>query len=462
MRRLWLLVSVLISVLVLRNGAAQAAVFNAKTTTLENGLQVVVVENHMAPVVTHMMWIKAGAADEGHGVSGIAHYLEHLMFKGTAKVPNGEYSSRIARMGGTENAFTSWDYTAYFASVAKANLPMVMELEADRLAHLQIKKELAAPELAVVLDERRQRVEDEPFAPLVQQMAAALFPHHPYGIPVIGWKEELEKFTVEDARRFYETWYQPSNTVVVVSGDVKADEVFALARKTFGGLPTKQIPPRLRATDPPFKGSAMIVLENEHVRQTTLLRTYKVTPARKDEAHSIAIQVLQELLDASDASFLPKRLIQEKNLASGVRVNYEGDMYDEGQFSISLVPKPNVTKEQLLAELDAALQEYARRPPSEDDMKAARRSLQRQAVLARDSVMGPAQTIGLAIATGQRLEDVESWPEQIGAVKAEDVQKALKAILETPSVTGAIKPKEGIDPSKVLPLPPPQAEREIR
>lgn len=462
MRRFWLPMSILISALISLNGTAHAAVFNAKTATLENGLQVVVVENHMAPVVTHMMWIKAGAADEVQGVSGIAHYLEHLMFKGTAKVPNGEYSARIAQVGGTENAFTSWDYTAFFATVAKANLPMVMELEADRLAHLQIKKELATPELAVVLDERRQRVEDEPFAPLLQQMAAALFPHHPYGIPVIGWKEEIEKFTVEDARRFYETWYQPSNTVVVVSGDVKAEEVFALAKKTFGVLPTKHLAPRIRAIDPPFKGNATIVLEHEHVKQTTLLRSYKIAPARKDPANSIALQVLEELLDASDASFLPRRLIQEKNLASSVNVNYESDLYDHGQFVISLVPKPNVTKEQLLAELDAALQEYAKTLPNEDDMKAARRSLQRQAVLARDSVMGPAQTIGVALVTGQTLDDVENWPEQIAAVKAEEVQKALKSILETPSVTGVLKPKEGLDPSKIAPLPPPSAQGAIK
>lgn len=305
MRRFWLLTLAL----VLSSGVSQAAVFNAKTATLENGLQVVVIENHMAPVVTHMMWVKAGAADEGHGVSGIAHYLEHLMFKGTEKVPNGQYSARIAQVGGTENAFTSWDYTAFFATVAKANLPMVMELEADRLAHLKIIKELAAPELAVVLDERRQRVEDEPFAPLLQQMAGALFPHHPYGTPVIGWKEEIEKFTVDDAKRFYATWYQPSNTVIVVSGDVKAEDVFALAKKTFGALPSKPIPPRSRAIDPPFKGDTTIILEDERVKETTILRSYKVTPARKDQAQSLALQLLTELLNGSDASYLSKRLI---------------------------------------------------------------------------------------------------------------------------------------------------------
>ncbi len=447
MRRFWLLTLAL----VFTSGVAQAAVFNAKTTTLANGLQVVVVENHMAPVVTHMMWVKAGAADEEHGVSGIAHYLEHLMFKGTEKVPNGQYSARIAQVGGTENAFTSWDYTAYFASVSKANLPMVMELEADRLTHLKIIKELAAPELAVVLDERRQRVDDEPFAPLLQQMAAALFPHHPYGIPVIGWKEEIEKFTVDDAKRFYETWYQPSNTVIVVSGDVKADEVFALAKKTFGALPTKTIAPRSRASDPSFKGNATIILEHEHVKETTVLRSYKVTPSRKDQAQSLALQLLTELLDGSDASYLPKRLIHDKNMASSVSVNYESDLYDDGQFSISMVPKGNVTKEQLLAEMDVALHDYAKKIPAEDDVKAAKRGLQRMAVLARDSVMGPAQTIGVALSTGQRLDDVESWPEHIGAVKAEDIQKALQTILDSPSVTGILKPKEGVAPTAAPP-----------
>ncbi|MBY0428794.1 MAG: insulinase family protein, partial [Alphaproteobacteria bacterium] len=368
---------------------------------------------------------------------------------------NCEYSKRIAAVGGSENAFTSWDYTAYYANVSKANLPMVMELEADRLTHLQIKKELATPELAVVLDERRQRVETEPFAPLIQQMAAALFPHHPYGTPVIGWKEEIEKFTVDDAKRFYQTWYQPSNTVVVVSGDVNADEVFALAKKTYGVLPTKIIPPRSRSIDPPFKGNTKIELEDEHVRETTLLRTYKVAPARSNHANSHALEMLEELLDGSDASYLPKRLIQEKNVASVVNANYVSDLYDEGQFSISIVPKPGITNEQVLAELDAALADYVKRLPSDEEMKAAQRSLQRQAILARDSVMGPAQTIGVALTTGDTLEDVETWPEQIGAVKPPDVQAALKTILENPSVTGVLKPKAGMDLNHLPPPPPP-------
>lgn len=441
--------------LMLSCGVAHAAVFNAKTQTLANGLQVVVVENHMAPVVTHMMWIKAGAADEGSGVSGIAHYLEHLMFKGTSKIPNGEYSRRIAQVGGTENAFTSWDYTAFYATVSKANLPMVMELEADRLMHLDIKKELATPELAVVLDERRQRVEDEPFAPLMQQMAAALFPHHPYGIPVIGWKEEVEAFTVDDAKKFYSTWYQPSNTVVVVSGDVNAADVFALAKKTFGALPGKVVPPRTRSVDPPFKGDVTIQLEHEHVRETTVLRSIKVAPSRLNQANSYALQMLEELLDGSDASYLPKRLIQEKNIASVVSANYQGDTYDHGQFTFSLVPKPGVTVDQAIAALDAALKDYAAQLPADTDVTAARTGLQRQAILARDSVMGPAQAIGLAISTGDTLEEVESWPEKIAAVTPDSIQQALKTILESPSVTGILKPKTGSNPA-TSPAEPPQ------
>lgn len=451
MRNTWLVVLAF----VLGTSPVNAAVFNAKTVTLSNGLQVVVVENHVAPVVTHMVWIKAGSADESHGVSGIAHYLEHLMFKGTKKVSNGEYSKRIAAVGGSENAFTSWDYTAYFASVSKANLPMVMELEADRLTGLNIIKELALPELAVILDERRQRVDTEPFAPLVQQMAAALFPHHPYGIPVIGWKEEIEKFTVDDAVRFYQTWYEPSNAIVVVSGDVKADEVFALAKKTFGRLPTKTIPPRDRRIDPLFTGNTTIIVEDERVRETTLLRSYKVAPARSNPKQSHALEVLEELLDGSDASYLPKRLVQEKGIASVISASYEGDAYDAGQFSFSIIPKAGISNEQAFAELDAALADYVKQIPTDDDLKAAQRSLQRQAILARDSVMGPAHTIGVALTTGHTLQDIESWPEQIGAVKAQEVQAALKAILDNPSVTGILKPKVGIASNQAPSAPQP-------
>ena len=430
------------------SGGAEAAVFNPKTLTLSNGLQVVVVENHMAPVVTHMMWIKAGAADEPHCVSGIAHYLEHMMFKGTAKIPDGEYSKRIAQVGGTENAFTAWDYTAYFATVSKANLPMVMEMEADRLTHLQITKELATPELAVVLDERRQRVEDDPFAPLIQQMAAALFPHHAYGIPVIVWKEEIEKVTVKDAKRFYETWYQPSNAIVVVSGDVVADDVFTLAKKIYGSMPSRIIPPRSRAIDPPFKGNVSIILENPHVKETTLVRTYKVPSGRQDVKTSHAVDVLSVLLDGSDASYLSRTLIQERALASSVSVSYQSEVYDTAQFSISAVPKPGVTMNALQAGLDAVLKDYAQKLPAEEELKSAKLTLQRQAVLARDSVMGPAQAIGLALTTGQTLNDIEAWPEAIGAVKAQDVQTALTNMLESPSVSGVLKPQAGVDLSK--------------
>ncbi|HVY12741.1 MAG TPA: pitrilysin family protein, partial [Alphaproteobacteria bacterium] len=190
---------------------AEAGLFNVQSLTLPNGLQVVVVENHRAPVVAHMLWIKAGAADDPYGKSGLAHYLEHLMFKGTKKFPQGQYSARIARAGGTENAFTTADYTAFHATVAKDKLPLIMELESDRLANLIITPEAAKPELAVILDERRQRIDNDPYSPFTLRLETLLHPRHPYGTPVIGWQGEMETFTAQDALNFYRRWYSPSN-----------------------------------------------------------------------------------------------------------------------------------------------------------------------------------------------------------------------------------------------------------
>lgn len=419
-------------------GHAQA--FHASSMTLDNGLRVVVVENHRAPVVSHMLWIAAGGADEPYGTSGIAHYLEHLMFKGTKDIPNGEYSRRIAQTGGNENAFTTHDYTAFFAEVSNAQLPLVMQLEADRLAHLQFDEKLAKPELAVVMDEKRQRVDSAPYALFFQQMDAALFVHHPYSRPVIGWPEEIEKLTIDDARKFYERWYKPGRMVVVVSGDVKPADVFALAKKSYGAIPKADTPPRARVMAQRFKGKTRVEAMDGRAQETLINVDYRAPSRRLDAPTSYALEVLQELLSGSEAAYLPNLLIKEKALVNNVEVSYEPNAYDQASFTISVTPKPNVAADKVFEALHAALQSYAETPPAADVLESAKKSLQRQFILQRDSLMAPAYAIGMALSTGDTLEDVEAWPEHIAAVTPIMVQNALKTMLAEPQVEGALRP----------------------
>lgn len=435
---------------------AHAAVFNAVSKTLPNGMQIVVVENHRAPVVTHMLWLKAGAADEQEGKTGLAHYLEHLLFKATQNHPAGYYSKSIARVGGSENAMTTNDYTAFYATVSSNQLPLVMELEADRMAHLLIEEKEAKPELQVVLDEYRMRVDSNPMARFFQQMDVALYPHHPYGKPIIGWLPDVEKLTAADADAFYKNWYRPDNMVLVVSGDVKPDDVFALAQKYYGGWASKGTMVRTRAADPPFKGDAFIHVREPRVHQRDLVEMIKVPSRRLNAPQAYALEVLVQLLAGSEAAMLNRVLVQQKQVATDVSMDYDADSYDASTVSFSLVPKDGVKPEDAFTALHEALKTYAAKPVDEKELQLAKQSLQRSAMLARDSVMGPCYALGMALMGGQTVEEVESWPDKINAVSAKDVNDALKMILDAPKISGLIEPPEG------APLAPADAHQPVK
>lgn len=429
----------------------QAGLYNPAVTTLANGLRVVVVENHRAPLITQMVWVGAGSADEVPGVSGIAHYLEHLMFKGTHDVPNGRYSAEIAEKGGNDNAFTSTDYTAYLSNVAKEQLPLVMRLEADRFAHIQFDPALAKPELAVVLNEKLQRVDSSPGAPLNQQMMAMLFANHPYSHPTIGWQEEIETLRAADAQAFYQRWYHPAAMTVVISGDVVPAEVFKLAAQTYGQIPAGPLPPRLRPQAQAFHANTVIERKDGRVQEVSVL-VYRRAPSRRlDASRAVALEVLQEVLDGSEAAYLPNLLVKEKKLATGVEVGYDADAYDEGLFSIALTPRPKVTPEQVLAALDAGLAAFAPKPVAAATLEAAKTSLQRQALLQRDSVVAPAYAFGTALSTGGTVADVEAWPEKVAAVTAAQVQQVMQALLAQATVTGVLRPDPDAPPAPPVP-----------
>ncbi len=438
------LIGLMTLALVLFAGPVRAAVFNPETFTLDNGLQVVVISNHRSPVVTHMIWYKVGAADEQAGHSGIAHLLEHLMFKGTPAHGPGEFSTLVSRNGGQENAFTSWDYTAYYQSVAKDRLPLVMELEADRMTNLVLNDEQIASEKEVVLEERRQRVENDPGAILDIYADATLFFNHPYRRPIIGWENEIRDLAVADVLAFYRRWYAPNNAILVVAGDVTAEEVRPLAERYYGVIPRADTSQRVALQEPPAITPRRVELSDPRVRQETWSRSY-IAPSAVYGATERAdpLEVLAHILGGGPSSRLYRKLVVEDGLADQARVWYEADMRGPSQFVIAVQPREGVSLAVIETAVDAVVADVINAGVSADDVKRARRRLQAEAVYARDSISDGAQVLGRALAIGLPVEHVEYWPARIAAVSADEVNAAAKAVLHPGGSVTALLRSEG-------------------
>lgn len=411
------------------------------TFTLANGLDVVVIPDHRAPVVTHMVWYRAGAADELLGESGIAHFLEHLMFKGTRAHPAGEFSNVIAELGGEENAFTSYDYTAYFQRVAKEHLRTMMEFEADRMTGLLLSDDVIVPERNVVLEERRQRTDNNPDARLGEQMMAALYSRHPYGIPIIGWEKEITELDRSHAMAFYERFYTPNNAILVVAGDVTADEVRQLAEETYGKIERRiETGPRLREREPEPEAARRVTLSDPRVQQPSLSRYYTApsyTTADGLQAH--ALDLLSVILGDGGTSRLHRALVVEQGLAAAAQTYYSGDALDGGRFIIYAVPRRDVSLETLEAALDAELERVVREGVTADELTRARTRLIAEAIYAQDSQSQLARVFGATLTTGGTIDTVLNWPDRIQEVTREDVQAAAADVLQLRrSVTGLL------------------------
>ncbi len=448
-RRLWAVFAMLAAAvpLVVTPAAiapARAEVFNPHTLTLANGLQVVVVENHRAPVVTHMVWYKVGAADEPAGKSGIAHFLEHLMFKGTDTEPPGEFSQQVARVGGDENAFTTQDYTAYFQTVAVEHLALVMRLEADRMTHLKLDDAVVLPERDVILEERRQRIDNEPGSQLSELARAVLFLNHPYRNPTIGWEHEMRGLTTADAVDFYRRWYAPNNAVLVIAGDITLEQVRPLAEKYYGVIPAREVPARVRLAEPPPIAPRRVELASPRVQQPSWSRSYLAPSYHSAGAeHADALELLAEIIGGGPTSRLYRHLVVEQGLATGIGAWYGPDAVDLGTFGISASPQPGTELPVLEAAIEQELAAVLADGVTQAELDAAKTLLQADAVKARDSLSNPARTIGSTLATGGTLDDVESWPDRIGAVTVEQVNAAARYLLKPESsVTSVLLPKE--------------------
>jgi zinc protease len=407
--------------------------------TLENGLELVVLPDHRTPVVTHMIWYKVGAADETPGKSGLAHFLEHLMFKGTAKNPAGRFSKALAAIGGRENAFTSSDYTAFFQRTMREHLRTLMEFEADRMTGLVLTDAVVAPELNVVLEEQNMRVRNNPAARLGEQIEAALYLNHPYGRPVIGWRPEIEKLTRDDALAFYRHFYTPNNAIVVVAGDVTPDEVKAMAEATYGKVvPRSELGPRHRPQEPPPVAVRHVTLADARVAQPSLQRDYLVpsgTTAKADESE--AIEILAHILGSGTTSRLYRVLVEERGLAVSAGAYYTGNALDDTKFSVYGTPKGSVTLQQLEDAIDAVLSEVVDKGVTADELDRAKNRLIAETIYAQDNQAIMARWFGVALSTGNTIASVTEWPDRIRAVTVEQVNKAAKTWLDSRrSVTG--------------------------
>ena len=421
---------------------AQSTVTSAPpaTFTLPNGLQVVVIEDHRTPVVTQMVWYKVGSADETPGKSGLAHFLEHLMFKGTAKHPVGEFSQTVLKIGGNENAFTSTDYTGYFQRVPRDQLPKMMEFEADRMTGLILKDENVLPERDVVLEEYNMRVANNPEARLNEQIMAALYLNHPYGRPVIGWHHEIERLDREDALAFYRRFYAPNNAVLVIAGDVDAKEIRPLVEETFGKVASQPSIPvrRIRPQEPEPVAPRTVTLADPHVEQPTVKRYY-LTPSAATAApgESPALDVLAQLLGNGSNSYLYRALVVDRPLAVAATAAYQGTSLDPTQFSISVAPRPGVEFSTVEQVVDSVIADITQNPVRAEDLERVKTQLIAEAIYAQDNQAVMARWYGGGLTTGLSVEDIRSWPDRIRAVTADQIRAAAQKWLDKKrSVTG--------------------------
>jgi zinc protease len=416
------------------------------TFTLDNGLDAIVIEDHRAPVVVHMVWYDVGSADEPPGKSGIAHFLEHLMFKGTDDLEPGEFSRVVAAQGGRDNAFTSLDYTGYFQRVAADRLGLMMEMEADRMRDLVLDDEDMLTERDVVLEERAQRTDSNPGAIFGEMRQAAQYMNHPYGRPIIGWKHEVEQLTLQDALDFYERFYAPNNATLIVAGDVDPEEVRALAEAHYGPLePSEDLEERVRPAEPPQLAPRRIDYADERVSNPYVIRTY-LAPERDpgDQADAAALTILAEILGGSSAtSIMGRTLEQEEGVALYTSAFYSGTSLDDSTFGLVVVPTPDRTLEEAEADMDRMIETLLSEGVDPAQLERIKNQVRASRIYALDSLDGRAREYGVAITSGLTVDDVENWPAELDAVTEEDILRVAREVFDMRrSVTGYLTKPE--------------------
>lgn len=424
---------------------AASADMRASYAKLDNGMEVVVIPDHRAPVVTHMVWYKVGAADEPVGYSGIAHFLEHLMFKGTDKIGLGEFSKIVARNGGQDNAFTSQDVTAYFQRVAKDRLPLVMGMEADRMVNLKLDEKSVVTERDVVLEERRSRVENSPSSILNEQVMATLYYSHPYGNPVIGWQHEIAALNQKDAVDFYKRFYAPNNAILVVSGDVTLEEVLALANDTYAKIPRNDVvETRKRTVEPPHRAARQISMSDPRVGRATWQRAYltkSYNTAEPGEAE--AMDLLMKIVGSGTTSRIYRKLVVDEKIATSAGGWFSGSGLDNGRIGLYGVAANGKSLDEVETAIDGIVAEVAAKGVTEAELKRAKAAYLAEYIYGNDNQASLARRYGWTLATGGTIEDVEQWPDRIRAVSLDDVNAVAAKVFDiSASVTSRLTPAE--------------------
>ncbi|MEL7130933.1 MAG: pitrilysin family protein [Pseudomonadota bacterium] len=419
--------------------ALKAADDAVTSFTLDNGMQVVVVEDHRAPVLQHMVWYKAGSADEPAGASGVAHFLEHLMFKATDTLADGEFSSTVSANGGRDNAFTSYDYTAYFQRVAADRLELMMRMEADRMRNIRFTDDNVRTERGVILEERNQRTDSNPRALLSEQMNAAQYANHRYGIPIIGWRHEMEELSMEDLRDFYDRFYHPNNAILVVSGDVTPDEVRQLADEYYGVIPANpDLVERVRVEEPPQNAERRLIFRDARVAQEYVSRSY-LAPERDpgNQNDAAALTLLAEVLGGGQTSYMTEKLQFEQQKAVFTGAFYRGTSLDDATFDLVIVPVPGISLEEAEEAMDATLTQFLEDGVDPEQLERIKYQLRASQIYERDNVDSIARRYGAALSVGLSIEDVQAWPDILQAVTEEDIMDAARKVFDrNASVTG--------------------------
>lgn len=427
-------------------GSAQAAVTDV---TLDNGMRVIVKEDHRAPVMVSQVWYRAGSIDEFNGTTGVAHVLEHMMFRGTKTVPPGEFSKRIAAAGGRENAFTDRDHTAYFQQMQKDRLELAMQLESDRMANLVIRDDLFAKEMQVVMEERRLRTDDQPQSVVYEHLMAAAFQESPYRRPVIGWMDDLQHLTAQDARDWYARWYVPNNATLVVAGDVKADDVIAMAKRYFGVIPARALPVRKPQDEPAQIGEKRIVVKAP-AKVPYLLMAWHAPVLRdwqKDTA-PYALEILAGVLSGNDSARLQQSLVKTQQVAVSASAGYDDVSRGPGMFMIDATPAPGKPVDAVEKAIRDQVERLQRDGISEAELARVKAQVIASDVYRRDSLFYQAMLLGTYATAGLPPEALAHRVDKLRAVTARDVQAAAKQWLQDDELSVGV-----LDPQPLKPQP---------
>ena len=432
--------------------SAQTQEANVKEFKLKNGLKLIVQEDHRSPVVVSQVWYRAGALDEVNGKTGVAHLLEHMMFKGTKKVPAGQFSRLIAAAGGKENAFTGMDYTCYFQQLEKSNLPLSFKLEADRMANLQITDEEFSKEIKVVMEERRWRTEDKPQSRVNEQFQATAYRAHPYARPVVGFMNDLENMTAADAREWYNTWYAPNNATIVVVGDVKAQDVLKLAQANFGQLKPKKLPARKPQTEPAQMGERRVVVKAPGKLPYLAIGFHAPTLADKPTPEQAwepyALDVLSGVLSGNDSARLNQKLVRETSLAVDVGAGYDSTSRGrEAMFELSGTPSEGKTVQDLEVAMLEQVEKIKTGGVTQQELDRVKAAVIASDVYQRDSMFYQGMQIGQLETMGYDWRLLKEYPEKLKAITSEQIQAVAKKYLVKDNMTVATLDPQPIDPN---------------